>query len=245
VPARLVTDLSAVDIGRGTEALYGSASRPAEPTGGSGRVASITASSAIEGIVVNDTVRASRILAGTAKSLRTRSEQELAGYRDAQDYLFQDAWKPLNVGLLLHLHDSSSDTHRPRGEVQIRRQPRRRSISVWRHHRPLQTRFGQRDAVLRNGAYRSVPGRDHDNHHHPVLLIGLFVLDLLVIHPFEDGNGRVARALTNALLIDAGYTVSRYVSLEHAIASRPTSTTTRSCSQRTAGTTARPTRGPG
>ncbi len=41
---------------------------------------------------------------------------------------------------------------------------------------------------------------------------------LLVIHPFEDGNGRVTRAVTNALLIDAGYTVSRYVSLEQAIA---------------------------
>lgn len=54
--------------------------------------------------------------------------------------------------------------------------------------------------------------------HHPVLLVGLFILDLLVIHPFEDGNGRVARALTNALLVDAGYTVSRYVSLEQAIA---------------------------
>jgi Fic family protein len=53
--------------------------------------------------------------------------------------------------------------------------------------------------------------------HHPVLLVGLFALDLLVIHPFEDGNGRVARAVTNAL-IDAGYTVSRYVSLEQTIA---------------------------
>lgn len=56
------------------------------------------------------------------------------------------------------------------------------------------------------------------NEHHPILLIGLFVLDLLVIHPFEDGNGRVARALTNALLIDQGYTVSSYVSLEELIA---------------------------
>jgi Fic family protein len=63
--------------------------------------------------------------------------------------------------------------------------------------------------------YRAEAAADR---HHPVLLVGLFILDLLVIHPFEDGNGRVARALTNALLMEAGYSVSRYVSLELAIA---------------------------
>ena len=51
-----------------------------------------------------------------------------------------------------------------------------------------------------------------------MLLIGLFVLDLSIIHPFNDGNGRVARALTNALLIEQGCAVSRYVSLEELIA---------------------------
>jgi len=45
----------------------------------------------------------------------------------------------------------------------------------------------------------------------------LFILDLLVIHPFEDGNGRVARVLTSAMLIERGYTVGRYVSLEQAV----------------------------
>jgi Fic family protein len=53
--------------------------------------------------------------------------------------------------------------------------------------------------------------------HHPVLLAGLFILDLLVIHPFEDGNGRVARLLTGAILNEHGYTVGRYVSIEQAI----------------------------
>lgn len=48
--------------------------------------------------------RAAAIIEGKATSLRTRSEQELAGYRSALDYLFTQDWRPLNVGLLLHLH---------------------------------------------------------------------------------------------------------------------------------------------
>ena len=53
-----------------------------------------------------------------------------------------------------------------------------------------------------------------------MLLSGLSILDLLVIHPFEDGNGQVARLLTGALLGEHGYTVGRYVSLERRSPSR-------------------------
>ncbi|HZE39007.1 MAG TPA: Fic family protein [Stackebrandtia sp.] len=55
-------------------------------------------------------------------------------------------------------------------------------------------------------------------HHHPILLLGLRILDFTVIYPFEDGNGRIARLLTNALLGDSGYTLGRDVSLEQEIA---------------------------
>ena len=220
VPGRLVIALSEVDAGRGSEALYrdqlpGLLRQLADRA----RVASITASSAIEGIVVEDASRADRILAGRARTLRTRSEQELAGYRDAQDYLFQESWQPLNVGLLVHLHkllfthtaaeagrfkteDNLVVDRGPTGAITIRFRP------VSAADTPLQVA----ELVDRYNS-EAAAGR-----HHPVLLVGLFALDLLVIHPFEDGNGRVARALTNALLIDAGYTVSRYVSLEQAIA---------------------------
>lgn len=47
-----------------------------------------------------------------------------------------------------------------------------------------------------------------------VVLIAMFILDFLCIHPFSDGNGRMARLLTLVLLYQGGYTVGRYVSLE-------------------------------
>lgn len=51
----------------------------------------------------------------------------------------------------------------------------------------------------------------------PLLLIAALVLDFLAIHPFEEGNGRVARLLTTNELLRHGYGVARYVSLEQRI----------------------------
>jgi Fic family protein len=51
----------------------------------------------------------------------------------------------------------------------------------------------------------------------PLLLIPAFILDFLCIHPFRDGNGRMARLLTLLLLYEAGHEVGRYVSLERII----------------------------
>lgn len=48
----------------------------------------------------------------------------------------------------------------------------------------------------------------------PLLLTALFALDFLSIYPFEDGNGRVSRLLTNLLLSRSGYLVDNYVSID-------------------------------
>src|ERR1039458_9349980 len=56
--------------------------------------------------------------------------------------------------------------------------------------------------------------------HHRVLLVGLFALDFLTIHPFVDGNGRLSRLLSTRLLSQVGYGVGRYVSLEGVIYER-------------------------
>ena len=53
--------------------------------------------------------------------------------------------------------------------------------------------------------------------HHPLLIIGTFLIHFLQIHPFQDGNGRLSRILTNLLLLKEGYTYIPYVSHEKII----------------------------
>ena len=220
VPGPVVTRLGRVDIGRGRQELFRN-QLPALLTELAlrARIASITASSALEGVVVADEARAAAIIEGKAAVLRTRNEQEFAGYRSALDYLFAEQWRPLNVGLLLHLHrelfaqtdipagrfkdsDNLVVDRSPDGSVEVRFVP---VLAAQTEYYTAELIDRYKDAVT-------------EGRHHPVLLIGLFVLDLLTIHPFADGNGRVVRALTNALLDDAGYRVGMYVSLEQLIA---------------------------
>jgi Fic family protein len=51
----------------------------------------------------------------------------------------------------------------------------------------------------------------------PLLIVATFVFDFLCVHPFRDGNGRVARLTTTLLLQSHGFQVSRYISLERLI----------------------------
>lgn len=51
----------------------------------------------------------------------------------------------------------------------------------------------------------------------PLLVYSAFVLDFLCVHPFRDGNGRMARLLTLLLLYEGGYEVGRYISLERIV----------------------------
>ena len=52
----------------------------------------------------------------------------------------------------------------------------------------------------------------------PLLLMPVFILDLLCIHPFNDGNERMSRLLTLLILYRSGYIDSKYISLEKLIA---------------------------
>ena len=61
-----------------------------------------------------------------------------------------------------------------------------------------------------------------------MLIIAVFVFRFLAIHPFQDGNGRLSRALTTLLLLRSGYRYVPYSSLERSSRTARTSTTWRS-----------------
>ena len=220
VPAPVVMALRDVDRGQGSEGLYlNQVPDLLTELAHRARVASITASSALEGVVVENRHRAAAIIANRRIELRTRSEQEFAGYRAALDYLFVDEWRPLNVGLLLHLHrllfaetPGAGGRFKEGDNLVVDRSPD--GVQTVRFKPVPAARTDDYVAALIDSYAHAIRAQRH----HPVLLVGLFVLDLLVIHPFDDGNGRVARVLTNALLSEAGYGVGRFVSLEELIA---------------------------
>ena len=58
------------------------------------------------------------------------------------------------------------------------------------------------------------------NRFHPLLVISNFIVEFLKIHPFEDGNGRLSRVLTNLLLLRSGYQFVQYVSHEQIVERR-------------------------
>ena len=52
---------------------------------------------------------------------------------------------------------------------------------------------------------------------HPLLVVAVFVVVFLAIHPFQDGNGRLSRILTTLMLLRAGYSYVPYASLESVV----------------------------
>lgn len=223
VPFDVVTALRTVDAVQSTGAVV----REAPPAVLAAlaercRTESVEASCAMDGVVVAARSRAAEILAGDDDRLRGRDEQRLAGCRRAHDHLRDTPWRPLDVRVVLRLHELLlSATTTPGGRLRSAES----AVAVDAQAGPRVKRYDpvpvaqvpQRLADLVNG-FRTA---QDEGRHHPVLVVGLFVLDLLAIHPFAEGNGRVARALTSALLQDAGYDVTRYVSLEATMAVAP------------------------
>lgn len=177
-------------------------------------VESTESSNRLEGVVV----AANRLKPLVLKHAtpRNRSEQEVAGYRDALGLIHENAeHMAVSEGTIQQLHGilyrympqpggrwkaSNNDIveRHPDGSSRIRFRP------VAAHLAPM----AMTDVIERYHAALDQHLAD------PLVLAPLTVLDFLCIHPFPDGNGRMARLLTLQLLYHFDYVVGRFISLE-------------------------------
>ncbi|MDB4951371.1 MAG: hypothetical protein JWM27_4020 [Gemmatimonadetes bacterium] len=150
---------------------------------------------------------------------RNRSEQEIAGYRDVlQTIHASHPHVALGTGVVLQFHRDLYQFLPGYGgrwkmapnEITETRADGTHAVR-FRTVPPFQTA----DAMKRLHERFALEWERGEVD--PLLLIPAYVLDFLCIHPFLDGNGRMARLLTLLLLYKAGYEVGRYVSLETAV----------------------------
>lgn len=216
-PRELGAILARIDTGRGQERLFeDQMPELLKQLSENARIASITASNAIEGVVV-DQGRAERIAEGGPR-FRNRNEKEFAGYRDAIDELMRlESYEPLTVPFVLHLHRLVFHHAGGRGgnlksdqNLIVSYESGRRE-TVFTPPAPEETEFMLTELLAR---YENAK---REARTHPLVLVGALIVDLLAIHPVADGNGRLARLVTTYELLAQGYGVARYVSTEQRI----------------------------
>jgi Fic family protein len=203
---------------RGKEALFKQQSpQVLQALRDSALIQSTESSNRIEGVVAPP--QRIRDLVARRTQPANRSEQEIAGYREVLSTIhtnFSDMQLTSNLVLQLHRDlfqftpggggrwkatDNDITETRADGTVVVR-------------FKPLAAHLTPNAMARLHDSYRAT----RDSHAvEPLLLISAYVLDFLCIHPFTDGNGRMARLLSLLLLYQAGYDVGRYISLETVI----------------------------
>ncbi|MBR2627985.1 MAG: Fic family protein, partial [Peptococcaceae bacterium] len=181
------------------------------------RIQSTEASNRIEGIYTSD--ERLRLLVKDKTMPSTRSEQEIAGYRDVLNSIHENYdYIPVKPSIMLQLHRDlyrfsgteggrykNTDNVIAEEDAQGRRTIRFQPVPAWETQEAMERLCKAFDEAI---------GREEID---ALLLIPMFVLDFLCIHPFNDGNGRMSRLLTLLLLYRSGYIVGKYISIEKLI----------------------------
>ena len=180
-------------------------------------IQSAESSNRIEGVTIAPD-RLRPVVLGNATP-RDRSEEELAGYRQALDWIFSRQRRvPVTPAVIQRLHalaqgDFSGDAgawkQRDNEVIEILPSGERKVRFV-----PTPAKDTPKTVAALCLNYRDIG----DEQRVPALLVvATFVLDLLCIHPFRDGNGRVSRLAATLLLQSHGFQVARYISLERLV----------------------------
>ena len=183
------------------------------------KIQSTEASNRIEGIITTDDRLKKIVLDKTTP--KGRSERDIAGYRDVLNTIHENYdFIPVRPNMILQLHrdlykfsnlaiggsfknsDNIIAEELPDGTKRVRFQP----VPAWETSEAMDTLCSTFLDALADPELDSL------------ILIPMFILDFLCIHPFNDGNGRMSRLMTLLLLYQSGYFVGKYISIERLIA---------------------------
>ena len=181
------------------------------------KIQSTEASNKIEGICTSDDRLKKLVMDKTMP--KTRNEKEIAGYRDVLTTIHENyEYIPIRSNYLLQLHgdlykftglsvggkyksvDNVIAEIDVNGNKSIRFQP----VEAWQTPEAINNICEAYNDALNDGI-------------DPLLIMPMFILDFLCVHPFNDGNGRMSRLLTLLLLYKSGYIVGKYISIEKLI----------------------------
>lgn len=182
------------------------------------KIQSTEASNKIEGIFTSDERLKKLVMDKTTP--KSRAEQEIAGYRDVLNTIHENFdYVQAKPGIILQLHrdlyrfmgpgaggyfkttDNVIAEIDSQGNKKVRFQP----VPAWETANAIESLCKSFDEAIK------------DENVDPLIVIPMFILDFLCIHPFNDGNGRMSRLLTLLLLYRSGYIVGKYISIEKMI----------------------------
>lgn len=186
-------------------------------------IESIGSSTRIEGSRLTDREVEQLLRNLEIKAFTSRDEQEVAGYAGVMETLFT-AWEDIHIS-----------ENQIQGLHQQLLLPSEKDAWHRGHYKKFPNNVAAFDEtgqplgiVFETASPFETPGRmgelvawweaaRREGRLHPLLLIAVFVVVFLEIHPFQDGNGRLSRVLTTLLLLQAGYAYVPYSSLESVI----------------------------
>ncbi len=186
-------------------------------------ITSTGSSTRIEGSKLSDE-EVERLMSGiSVKKWIDRDKQEVKGYYELLKNVF-NAWKQLNFNesSIKHFHKEllkyGEKDERHRGDY---KKGENRVEMLDENGKSLGVVFDTTPAYLTpkemQEAVEWTQKTLKEKKYHPLLTTGNFIVEFLQIHPFQDGNGRLSRILTNLLLLKEGYRYMPYISHEKLI----------------------------
>ncbi|HLB59801.1 MAG TPA: Fic family protein, partial [Bdellovibrionota bacterium] len=186
-------------------------------------IESVGSSTRIEGVKLTDAEIGALLSGLKIQPFGSRDEEEVAGYAALMEMVFESfGGIPLDEDHIKQLHrvllKYSSKDVRHLGEykkfpnrVEVFDEEGKSLGVIFEPASPFETPSRMKELLEWFNDEENVKDL------HPLLRISVFVIWFLAIHPFQDGNGRLARALTTLLLLQNGYAYVPFSSLERIV----------------------------